>query len=420
MTENPSLNNTTVLTDADKRQADFDSLANGGIKTGVRPRASFGRAAEKPANPAGYEDQSVGNKFLVNLMLMLIQLINPDNKSNGNLMGFISKAFGMEDDSEHTLFRQLKARTATSEGREQFRKNNDYTNFDAGAAKQAMRQGADLLSKNGPQNPDERQTRVMSVMDDAAKSAGISSKLMIGVWGYESTWGTKLKSPTGCLGDFQFSRATMVEVMSKDGPKIAERLRANGKAEQAEMVEAVHLQTKGMSGQQMKNFGSNNKAAVDALRMDPEISTYAAAHHLKSVSKQLRVDPNRTENFGLVYAGYNIGVGHALTIKNGGRASGWEVDANAGVANRGNQAASYQNAMMSRINGATGQVVAEKIATAGKPETTTAAFSAASTGAPKPPATTTPIVVADNNKPSQDELMAAYKPRTPAAAMTPS
>lgn len=379
MTDNPATIETTTSSAAKMRQDDYDSMAAGSlIKTDVRPRGSFGRAAEKLENPANYEQQGVGNKFLVNLMLMLVQLINPDNKMNGGLMGFISKAFGIEDDEDHSQFRQLKSRTATSEGRKQFRDNHDYSNFDGGAARQAMRQGAELLSKNGPQNPDERQTRVMSSMDDAAKSAGISSKLMIGVWGYESTWGTRLKSPTGCLGDFQFSRATMVEVMSKDGDRIAERLRAQGKTEQAEMVQAVHQQTKGMSGPQIERFAGNNKQAVDALRMDPEISTYAAARHLKSVARQLNVDPNREANFGIVYAGYNIGVGHAMTIKNGGRASGWEVDANAGIANRGNQAASYQNAMMGRINSATGSIVAEKIATS-----TTDAFITASSGAPK-------------------------------------
>lgn len=352
-----------IMPDHDRQGISFSATANTGpgIQSNTpRPGQPFKRAADKPAS--SYEQQSMGNQFMINLMLMLVQLIDPDNKNNNGLMNLITKAFGLgKDDADHSKFRQLKEQTATAEGRAEFRKNHDYSNFDKGAAAQAMRKGTYLLGDKSPQNPNERQGRVMSVMDDAAKSAGISTKLMIGVWGFESSWGTKLKSPTGCLGDFQFSRATMVEAMSKDGDKIADRLRAQGMTEQAEMADAIHAQTKGMSGEQMRNFAARNKTAIDALRMDPEISTYAAASHLKSVAKQLRVDPHKTEDFGIVYAGYNIGVGNALTIKKGGHASGWEVDVNSGVAGTRNQAKSYQQSMTNVINSSMGQEVAKKV-----------------------------------------------------------
>ncbi len=334
-----------------------------GIKASApRPGQSFNRASEKPAKGSTYEQQSMGNQFMINLMLMLTQLIDPGNKNNKDLMNLITKAFGLgKDDADHSKFRQLKEQTATAEGRKDFRENHDYSHFDKNAASQAMRKGTSLLGEKSPQNPSERQGRVIDVMDDAAKSAGISTKLMIGVWGFESTWGKNLKSPTGCLGDFQFSRVTMVEVMSRNGDKIADRLRTQGMTEQAEMADAIHAQTKGMSGPKMRKFADNNRAAIDALRMDPEISTYAAAAHLKSVAKQLRVDPNKTENFGIVYAGYNIGVGNARKIMNGERAAGWEVDVNRSVAGASNQAASYQNKIMDKVNSVTGQVVAEKV-----------------------------------------------------------
>ena len=99
MTENPTttLGNYDLLADRGQQGISLSpSVPGEGLKiSGQRPRSQFVRAAEKPQNPPSYEQQGMGNQFLINLMLMLVQLINPDNKMSGGLMGLITKAFGI-------------------------------------------------------------------------------------------------------------------------------------------------------------------------------------------------------------------------------------------------------------------------------------------------------------------------------------
>lgn len=143
MTDNPVKNDT--LTAEELRQRDYDSLgASQGIKTNVRPRASFMGAAANATNPSQYDDQNSISKLLINLLLMMTQMINPDNKSHGGLMSLFSKAFGLEDDAEHTQFRNLRDKVA-KDGREKVRGELDYSRFDRSAASDTLRQGEKQL-----------------------------------------------------------------------------------------------------------------------------------------------------------------------------------------------------------------------------------------------------------------------------------
>lgn len=201
----------------------------------------------------------------------------------------------------------------------------------------------------------QTQNRVSAVLGDAAKIANVSPDLMVGVWGKETQFSRLNKSPTGCLGPWQFTRESMVDRIRVDGAQIAERLRANGRTQEADVITKIHNETNGMSGSAVRSYAARNAGLVDDLRNSPEISTYAAAFHLRANAVALKLDPHNPAHFGMVYAGYNIGAGHAKTILAGGRATGWEVDANKGVAGGANQRASYDNAVHRYLSSSDGQ-----------------------------------------------------------------
>ena len=363
---------------ADQTLAQQKSAATPKIFGPIAAKGKKGPAKESVNDPmaaARFSQMGPIGQFFVNMLLLLTQFIDPDNKSNNNLVGMISKAFGFEGDEkdpEHRQYRELRA-DIKNRGRNHVRDNSEFR-LNNDAARDAIAAGAAVIARNAPVNPTERQSRVMSVLPDAAKSAGVSSDLAVGMWGYESSFGKNLRSNTGCEGDFQFTRTTLAETVSKKGTIIAANLnqkaqefgksadpalraRAADLQKQATVVETMHSQTKGMNGEQLKSYASKNKDAVDAIRNAPEASTYAGTQYMKMVADQMKLNPHNSKDYGLIYAGYNIGVGNALDIKNGRTASGWEVNANAGVAGKGSAAAqrsSYDRAIASRLSSAEG------------------------------------------------------------------
>lgn len=146
----------------------------------------------------------------------------------------------------------------------------------------------------------DRRRAVMSVLDDAAHSAGIPRDLLGGIWGKESSYGKSLTSPTGCEGDFQFLSSTWVNMIRDDGAKIAARLRATGHADEAAAVENYQ---KGLRNHTIRR----DDAGLLALRDDPYISTYAAAYLIKDTARAVHADPHNKAQWGDIYAGYNVG-----------------------------------------------------------------------------------------------------------------
>jgi hypothetical protein len=322
-----------------------------------RSKSLTGFLAERAGS--GNNDQ---NPFMVGMLMLLVGLIDPDAQKNASLVDLISKAFGFDEkDPEHKEYRELRKDIADN-GTAAARRKHDFSKLDGKAARDAISAGAPVIGQNAPAPADlsDRQRRVMSVMDDASKTAGVSPKLMVGLWGYESSFGKNLKSNTGSSGDFQFTRATMAETIRDNGTTMAARLRARGLNNEADMVENVQRQVRGMNGDQIKAFVANarHQGSIDELRNSSEISTYAAAFYSKTVARQMKLNAYEEKNFGLIYAGYNIGVGNALEIKNGKVARGWEVDANSGVAAKATasqQLESYNRAIGSRANSPKGQ-----------------------------------------------------------------
>ncbi len=296
------------------------------------------------------------NNFMVNMLMLLTQMVDPDLEVNSPLVKIISKALGLKDDPNDTDYRTLRA-DILKEGREPAARRYNGK-LDLAAASTAITMGGKAFVERAPANPTERQGRVTNVVANAAEAANISPDLIVGLWGFESRFGKNLKSPTGALGDFQFTRTTMVETISKNGEEIEKGLRAQGLDADADMVKTMHQQTRDMNGAQIKSFASRNQGNIDTLRNSPEISTYAAAFYSKNIATQLKVDPTQDKNFGLIYAGYNIGVGNAQKIQNGTVATGWEIDVNPAVA-KGNtanqQLASYSKAMDGAINSEAGK-----------------------------------------------------------------
>lgn len=385
MTENPATNNTTTLIDAEKRQADYDSLTtNGGIKTGgVRPRASFARAASSPAE---YGDQNSISKLLINLLLMLTQMIDPDNKGNNGLMSMFSKAFGFEDDADHTKFRALRD-NVDKKGRENVREELDYSRFDRRAASETLRQGEKQLvqaatGKNVYNSP-------LLEMIGKHESAGDYNRVYV-----------PPKMPGyGSVRRADLSNMTVNEVLDWQRNWTNEQRKAGIPADQCSSAAGKYQFIRATLEGTAKQMGLTGKE-----KFTPELQDRLAMQQLKNAGYDKYMAGRTADQ---TFLNKVAGVWSSIPQSNG-------RSAHAGIG---------VNAAGTSVSSAVSTLQAERAATLAttKPETTTAAFSAASTGAAKPPATTTPIVVADNsNKPSQEELMAAYKPRASAAAMTPS
>ena len=147
---------------------------------------------------------------------------------------------------------------------------------------------------------EDRRKAVLSVMDDAANSAGIPRELLGGIWKIESSYGRNLTSPTGCEGDFQFLSSTFAGEIKNNGSKIAERLRAQG---QNDLADTVENYSKGLKNGTI----STHDAGLQALRDDPLVSTYAAAYLAAETAKSVHADPMNRNDWRYIYAGYNVG-----------------------------------------------------------------------------------------------------------------
>lgn len=146
MTDNPTtLGNYDYLAEQGRSGISFSSAAPQGIQTSSpRPKGAFSQAAEQHTNPSQYKDQGVINQFLINIMLLLTGLLDPNNKANGGLIGLISKAFGFENNDDFVrLQKDLK-----TNGRDSVRDNMDFSRFDRSAALAAARQGQPLVAQN--------------------------------------------------------------------------------------------------------------------------------------------------------------------------------------------------------------------------------------------------------------------------------
>lgn len=151
MTENPAVTGDYDLLGARGQQGISFAASTGtgeGLKINTpRPSADFKKAADKPANPATYDGQSMIGKFLINILMLLTGMLDPDNKGNDKLVSLISKAFGMEDDADHTKFRELR-NDIKSRGKDAVRDDMDYSRFNKNAAMDAVRLGQPVLGKN--------------------------------------------------------------------------------------------------------------------------------------------------------------------------------------------------------------------------------------------------------------------------------
>lgn len=381
MTDNPSTNDTTALTAAEKRQADYDSLTtSGGIKTNVRARTSFSRAAN---NPAEYDGQSPISKLLINLLLMLTQMIDPDNKGNNGIMSMFAKAFGFEDDADHTKFRALRD-NVDKKGRENVREELDYSRFDRRAASETLRQGEKEMvqaatGKNVYNSP-------LLEMIGKHESAGDYNRVYV-----------PPKMPGyGGVRRVDLSNMTVNEVLEWQRNWTNEQRRAGIPSDQCSSAAGKYQFIRATLAGTAKQMGLTGDE-----KFTPELQDRLAMQQLKNAGYD-KYMAGKTNDQTFLNKVANI---WSSIPQSNGRS------AHAGIG---------INAAGTTVSSAVSTIQAERAATmaATKPETTTLAFSTA--GAPKPPATDNPIIVAGNNKPSQDDLMASYKPRASAPAAMPS
>jgi hypothetical protein len=150
----------------------------------------------------------------------------------------------------------------------------------------------------------ERQVAVNNVLSDAANSAGVSPELVRGIWGIETRFSSHktMVSPSGCSGPFQFTKGTFNDVF-KD-----KEFRDKILAEQGDKLEPGVKKAL-----QEGNWKVGSEWGSD-LRFHPVVSTYAAAEYMKDVGKMVGADPNNKNDFGKIYAGYNVGPGNAQKL----------------------------------------------------------------------------------------------------------
>lgn len=144
----------------------------------------------------------------------------------------------------------------------------------------------------------ERQRLVAETIPEVAAELGLSEDYMQGLWGYESTFGQNLMSPTGCEGDWQFSQGTWDNVMRDYGEQIAAHIEEDYPEKAAE-IRANH----------------DRAGSLNEYQYDPVVSTWASGYLNLENSRALGIDPSQESSFGMMYAAYNIGPGNAETLK---------------------------------------------------------------------------------------------------------
>ncbi len=297
------------------------------------------------------------DEFLNNFLLFLARFFNPDaldnNEADAEATEQVSDALGFDPAEDHRDYRDWNRRQRETgwenpqaglpdKKPDPARTTAILTNPAIPAAA-ATAAAATIRGSYGTMTG--QQQRTVAALSDAARVTGVSSDFLVGLWGYESNFGKKTLSPTGCRGDFQFTRATMREVMQNHGAEIASLLKDQRMYQQADLV----IRSGG---------GRGTNAQIDALRDSPEVSAYAAAFYIKDVSKRLGLDPQQQKNWGYMYASYNIGEGNARKLMAGQLATGREVDVQAGTLRGHNTAASqtaaYEKAIIQASESPTG------------------------------------------------------------------
>jgi hypothetical protein len=228
-------------------------------------------------------------QFLAMFVISLAKNFNPNETledGDFDFNNFFASLLGFDDTESYKEYwnDNLSPETPSRAWRDNVPSNIDYSR----ARQLAVSSDIDI---------GERQETVMSTIPLAAEAAGVSAEFMTGLWGVESGYGTNRLSPSGCLGDFQFTRGTFREVMEKHGDKIEAHLRANGQDAIADRM-----------------INARGDDQLLALRDDPTISTYASAYYVKDVAGWLDIDPTQDQNWGELYAGYNIGSGNAAKL----------------------------------------------------------------------------------------------------------
>lgn len=222
----------------------------------------------------------------------------PDEKEDAEKQ--LSELYGI-DNPDKVLPKVLKD---IDEGRDVYKtlaKNNPR--FDPLSQDLEIRRSALFNSKMG-----DRQKIVLDTLKDAANSAHVSLQTMCGMWGVESSFGRNLTSASNCQGDWQFTRGTWASTIRIHGNEIANRLAATGHHAEAESLRHHVAMLK-------SDGGYKNNASLQVLRNDARISTYAAAFYLQDVAKEIGVNPSKSENAGVLYAGYNVGPAAARRLK---------------------------------------------------------------------------------------------------------
>jgi hypothetical protein len=142
----------------------------------------------------------------------------------------------------------------------------------------------------------ERQKVFHSVLPDVEKTTGVPARLVGAFWGNESGFGKNLVSPTNCLGDGQFTRRTWAAMIKQYGDRIP------GMEQYAADLRSGKIQ--------------GNDPELQKMRMDPKASAYAMGFYINEVARELKVDPKDEKNWGVIYAGYNVGPGNARKLVN--------------------------------------------------------------------------------------------------------
>lgn len=166
---------------------------------------------------------------------------------------------------------------------------------------------------------EDRRRLVEPVMNTASELTGINKKILGGVWKTESGCGEKIVSASNCMGSWQFNQRTFASTLGQHGKEVAAQLRVQGLDNLASQVEKYSENMK----EAVKNGriwgGKNTDPGVfdekmQALRMDPRVSTLLAANLHKDNARILHLDPNNPANAGILYAAYNLGVGNVKKL----------------------------------------------------------------------------------------------------------
>lgn len=226
-------------------------------------------------------------EIVMSVLMAFAKMIDPKLAENLGMSETLSEVMGFENTEQYSQYWEENLSPAAPEGAW---RDNPPPSVDFDNAQELLRSN-DL-------EVGARQEAVAQAIPQAAEAAGVSPEFMTGLWGVESSYGANRLSPSGCLGDFQFTQRTFRHVMQTYGDEIGEHMRANGQEELADQMEE----------------DMQNDQTLLQMRDDPTISTYASAYYVKEVADQVGADPMNDQDWGTIYAGYNIGPGNAQKL----------------------------------------------------------------------------------------------------------